>query len=177
MSTATEALAAAATEAHRTLRLTPRWTALKPHAIQQAYFWHPARFRLNPSGRRSGKTELAKRKGVLELCRQRPWPSKILYFAPTHGQVKDIYWQDLQDLVPRHWVAQRQSHRSRDRHPLGSTDPADGLRSAAAHGGRPLGLGIRRRDRGLPAWLLRPQHPASAGNARARRALRSHRRA
>lgn len=102
---AAESLAHAQGEVRRTLRLTERWTPLMPHPMQAAYFWHPARFKINPSGRRSGKTELAKRKGVLELTRRRPWHTKILYGAPTWGQAKDIFWPDLLELIPRHWIA------------------------------------------------------------------------
>jgi hypothetical protein len=97
---------AAQTETRRTLRLTPRWTILKEHATQSAYFWHPARFKVNPSGRRSGKTELAKRKGVLKLVQpnKRGLPQSILYAAPTHDQAKMIFWDDLKALIPRHWI-------------------------------------------------------------------------
>jgi hypothetical protein len=75
---------------------------------QSAYFWHPSRFKINPSGRRSGKTELAKRKGVLKLVQRNRsgGPQAILYAAPTHDQAKTIYWEDLKALIPAHWKAQ-----------------------------------------------------------------------
>lgn len=89
----------------QTVRLTDRWTPLVPHEMQSLYMWHPARFKVVPAGRRSGKTELAKRKGVLRLIRQSDRPQKIFYAAPTHGQAKDIFWNDLQQLIPQWWVA------------------------------------------------------------------------
>ena len=48
-----------------------------------------------PAGRRSGKTERAKRFVAKAALRQRG-----LYFigAPTHGQVKRIYWNDMKLL-------------------------------------------------------------------------------
>lgn len=98
--------AAAAAEASRMLILTPRWTQLKAHEGQALYFWHPARFKINPSGRRSGKTELAKRKGTLRLVvpSKSGTPRRILFGAPTHEQAVDIFWEDLKALIPPHWV-------------------------------------------------------------------------
>jgi hypothetical protein len=100
------AWAAAHAQARRTLRLTDRWTPLKEHPIQALYFWHPCRFKVNPSGRRSGKTELAKRKGVLRLVQpnRSGGPRRILYGAPTHEQAKAIFWDDLKALVPKAWI-------------------------------------------------------------------------
>src|ERR1700722_4764891 len=51
---------------------TRRWVELRPHA-EQLRLWHnQARFKLVPAGRRSGKTELAKRRLVEHLFR-RTW--------------------------------------------------------------------------------------------------------
>jgi hypothetical protein len=85
--------------------LTPRWTPLKPHSGQAAFAWHPARIKLNPSGRRSGKTEILKRKAALKLAQRKPWAVKIALAAPTYGQAKDIFWDDLKALIPEHWIA------------------------------------------------------------------------
>lgn len=89
----------------RTIRLTDRWTPLKPHEEQQLFFWHPARFKINPSGRRSGKTELCKRKAVLQLVRRRKWPTRVFLGAPSLGQAKEIFWEDIKALTPKHWIA------------------------------------------------------------------------
>lgn len=88
----------------RRLRLTDRWTPLRHHAGQALYFWSPARFKVCPSGRRSGKTELAKRKGVLKLVRDNAHPFRGLYGAPTLDQARNIFWEDLKALTPGHWV-------------------------------------------------------------------------
>jgi hypothetical protein len=98
---------AAKAEHARKLNLTPRWTTLKPHPIQALYFWHPARFKINPSGRRSGKTELAKRKAVTRLIKPNKLggPRRILMAAPTFDQAKSIFWDDLKALIPEHWKA------------------------------------------------------------------------
>jgi hypothetical protein len=88
--------------------LTERWTgrhAMKPHRMQSALMYHPARFKWCPSGRRSGKTETAKRHTVLQLLiDDGNGPAKLLIGAPTYTRVKDIYFEDLRDLIPPHWL-------------------------------------------------------------------------
>jgi hypothetical protein len=60
-----------------------------------------------PCGRRSGKTELFKRKLSLwavsahVLLRSYPPPWKFFAAAPTRDQAKRIYWQDLKLLIPK----------------------------------------------------------------------------
>lgn len=63
------------------------------------------RFSVVPAGRRSGKTELAKRKLVVSMPVKKRW-SDQRYFAaaPTRDQAKRIFWRDLKRLTPRKWV-------------------------------------------------------------------------
>jgi hypothetical protein len=87
------------------LILPPRWTTLRPHLLQSAYFRSKHRFNVNPSGRRSGKTELAKRKLVKCALRGTKFPRpQFGAGAPTNAQAIEIYWQDLKDLSPRDQV-------------------------------------------------------------------------
>lgn len=106
-----DALASAQREMKLKIRLTPAWTPLIPHRGQSLYFWSPVRFKINPSGRRSGKTENAKRKGPRLSLQRRKFPPRMLYGAPTEGQARDIFWQDLQNLIPEHWVAYKNQTR------------------------------------------------------------------
>ena len=53
------------------------------------------RFKVVPAGRRSGKTERAKRFIAREAMRE---PGAYFVAAPTRDQVKRIYWQDLKRL-------------------------------------------------------------------------------
>lgn len=86
--------------------LTPRWTTLRPHAVQQAYWQSPHRFNVVPSGRRSGKTELAKRKLVRKaLAAGTSWQPRFFAGAPTRDQAKRIFWEDLKALAPRKFLA------------------------------------------------------------------------
>lgn len=56
-------------------------------------------------GRGSGKTEIARRKLVTELCRQRPWSDpELFYAAPTSEQARKLGWDKLVPLVPRDWI-------------------------------------------------------------------------
>lgn len=51
-------------------------------------------------GRRSGKTELAKRRGVqVAMCPKRS-EGFIAFTAPTYQQAKNIYWNDILALLP-----------------------------------------------------------------------------
>lgn len=81
--------------------LTPRWTRLRFHSTQRAYWTSPHRFNTVPAGRRSGKTEQAKRKLVKAALRgtrfERP---RFFAGAPTRDQAKRIYWDDLKAMIP-----------------------------------------------------------------------------
>jgi hypothetical protein len=99
--------------AFRTLRLTDRWTPMKPHHLQQLFFWHSARFKINPSGRRSGKTEIVKRKAALKLLQKNKQGNPGTYFlaAPSKDQARRIFWRDMQALIPSWWIAYKNETR------------------------------------------------------------------
>ena len=81
--------------------MTERWTLLRPHDIQQAYWQSTHRFNTVPAGRRSGKTELAKRKLVKRALRGTDFDNARFFAgAPTRDQAKRIYWDDLKALIP-----------------------------------------------------------------------------
>lgn len=82
--------------------LTPRWSPLIPLQVQLDYRSSPHRFNVVPAGRRSGKTERAKRRLIkMALCHNKAWPGRYGFCAPTRDQAKHIYWSDLKSLVPR----------------------------------------------------------------------------
>src|SRR5437764_1125071 len=96
-------------KAKQQIKLTNWWKPLRPHRTQYELYTSTARFIMVPAGRRSGKTEIAKRKLVLSLfdCLQhpRPWADpRFFACAPTRKQAKDIWWNDLKQLVPKEWV-------------------------------------------------------------------------
>ena len=82
--------------------LTPRWTRLRPHPEQIRLRNSTARFKVVPAGRRSGKTELAKRQAIKDSIHEATrWPDwRCGFGAPTRAQAKDIYWDDLKRFLP-----------------------------------------------------------------------------
>jgi len=72
-----------------------RWYPLTEHSVQTALVNDKVRFKVVPAGRRSGKTERAKRFVVREAMRE---PGPYFVAAPTRDQVKRIYWADLKRL-------------------------------------------------------------------------------
>jgi hypothetical protein len=72
-----------------------RWYPLTEHSVQTELVNDKVRFKVVPAGRRSGKTERAKRFVVREAMRE---PGPYFVAAPTRDQVKRIYWQDLKRL-------------------------------------------------------------------------------
>jgi hypothetical protein len=65
-----------------------------------------ARFNVVPAGRRSGKTERAKRKLVNRAMRGTSFDDPRFFAgAPTRDQAKAIYWADLKAMIPRALMA------------------------------------------------------------------------
>lgn len=82
------------------LRCMNRWYNLIDHPIQSALIEDNIRFKVVPAGRRSGKTERAKRfvaKKMMTNCNE-----PYFIAAPTRSQVKKIYWEDMKLLTMAH---------------------------------------------------------------------------
>ena len=74
--------------------------AFDHHWKQARYEYSPKRFNIVPGGRRSGKTQGAKRRGSRMSLNNTLWPDfRIAYTAPTYAQVKRIYWDDLHRIL------------------------------------------------------------------------------
>lgn len=86
--------------------LTPAWTTLRFHADQNRYWRSKTRFKAVAAGRRSGKTELARRKIVRWLPVRKPWADPLYFYAlPTRDQARRVAWPALKALVPKRWLA------------------------------------------------------------------------
>lgn len=82
--------------------LHPRWQKLRAHEVQRRFYESRHRFNCVPAGRRSGKSEVAKRRLVRRAIRGSKYDRpRYFYAAPTYGQVKRIAWNDLKRLVPK----------------------------------------------------------------------------
>jgi len=77
-------------------REAKRWYGLIEHDTQLELVHDEVRFKVVAAGRRSGKTERAKR----YIAKQAMKNENEVYFfaAPTRDQVKKIYWQDMKKL-------------------------------------------------------------------------------
>lgn len=93
--------------ADEALALTPRWTPLRPHPEQIRLINSRARFRIVPAGRRSGKTERAKRHLVIAALECPHVDGRFVAGAPTTDQARRIFWRDLKALVPSGFVIGR----------------------------------------------------------------------
>lgn len=83
---------------------------LRHHDKQAAWKASPARFNVVPAGRRSGKTEIAKRKLVKRAFRGTDFEDPRFFAgAPTRDQAKAIYWSDLKAMIPRPLMARSPS--------------------------------------------------------------------
>jgi hypothetical protein len=83
---------------------------MRHHAEQRRLWRSDARFKVVSAGRRSGKTELAKRDSVIGALEETEVEgARYILAAPTLAQAKEIFWQDLQDLVPE-WAKVKTSH-------------------------------------------------------------------
>lgn len=73
-----------------------RWYPLLDIPEQVRLITEEVRFKVVPAGRRSGKTERAKRFLVKQAMRH---PNELYFFAaPTRDQVKKIYWDDIKAM-------------------------------------------------------------------------------
>lgn len=83
------------------VRLTP----MNLHPKQLAAWKSHARFNYWPCGRRSGKTEMNKRKRVKTALR---YPlgtrGRVVFGAPVWSQAKGIFWDDIKGMIPKHLI-------------------------------------------------------------------------
>jgi hypothetical protein len=87
---------------------TSRWWPMPRHLGVQGYLRSTKRFNIVPAGRRSYKTEAAKRRLVKKALREVIVPgARYIACAPTREQAKDIFWDHLNALIPPELVAKR----------------------------------------------------------------------
>ena len=86
-----------------TIDLGSRWYPLRPVIEQVAYLLDEHRYVVCPAGRRSGKSEIGKRRAARKAAGPKnvrdPW---VVIGAPTLTQAKRIFWRDMKALIPPH---------------------------------------------------------------------------
>ena len=86
---------------HADPKLPRRVTPMNLLQRQRDFWSSPSRFIALPAGRRSGKTELAKRKLIDKAIGPQRFPDAwYIEAAPTRDQAKRIFWADLKRMVP-----------------------------------------------------------------------------
>jgi hypothetical protein len=86
--------------------LTKRWEPMREHPEQLRWWNTPTRFNTVPAGRRSGKTELLKRKVAVRAIRGTRYDDARFFLgAPTREQAKRIFWRDMKRLIPTWMLA------------------------------------------------------------------------
>jgi hypothetical protein len=92
---------------------TKRWIPLIDTPEQVRLVRSPARFKVVPAGRRSGKTERAKRRVIRAAMMSQFFTvegdANFACAAPTYNQAKSIYWKDLKAMIPPWLLAKRPS--------------------------------------------------------------------
>jgi hypothetical protein len=78
---------------------------MRPHREQDRLIASPARFKVVAAGRRSGKTERAKRFLIKQALIATGTSPAFFAAAPTHAQAKRIYWKDLKAMIPAEFIA------------------------------------------------------------------------
>lgn len=89
------------------------WTPFNYHPVQSRLWTSPARFKVVPAGRRSGKTAIAKRHGILRAATFPLSDGWFVFAAPVHKQAVNLYWNDLKAMVPKSWQLRRPSESDR----------------------------------------------------------------
>lgn len=83
-----------------TPRWVERWYRLAYHPTRARLWASLKRFCVVAASRRSGKTEMAKRKLVTVALEDDTADARFFAAAPTLDQAKALYWEDLQALSP-----------------------------------------------------------------------------
>jgi hypothetical protein len=122
--------------------LTPRWYALRYHPRQWALWNSPARFCVVPAGRRSGKTEIGKRRLVVGALAPPHPDARYFAAAPTWQQAKRIWWADLKALSPPELVADKSEGELWIKYVTGATVQVVGLDVPARIEGTPWDGGV-----------------------------------
>lgn len=69
---------------------------------QARFYLSQARYNVAACGRRSGKTAIAKRRGVKKALSWAGAPgARFIFGAPTQQQAETIFWRDVKAMVPR----------------------------------------------------------------------------
>ena len=120
--------------------LTRRWTRLRYHSGQWALWHSESRYAVIEVARRSGKSEVAKRKGSKMAIKAPPHIDdyRVIFCAPTRDQAKAIYWDDVKALIPPELVERTMETELSIRLKNGARIEVVGMDKPARVEGRPI---------------------------------------
>tara|TARA_R110002096_G_C14661938_1_gene728468 strand:- start:60131 stop:61441 length:1311 start_codon:yes stop_codon:yes gene_type:complete len=76
--------------------------------MQQAYYTSETRFNIALAGRRSGKSDIGRRRKVRKgLAFTKAHDGLTVLCAPTREHAKRLHWRKLKDLIPRKYIRMR----------------------------------------------------------------------
>jgi hypothetical protein len=116
---------------------------LRPHPVHERLKRSKKRFCVVPAGRRSGKTELAKRKLVRAALMCMGYADANFFAgAPTRDQAKAIWWNDLKAMTPPSMIDDIRESDLSIRLITGTTTFVVGMDKPARIEGRPWNGGV-----------------------------------
>lgn len=81
------------------------WQQLRYHPVQSALWNYTGRFAAIVAGRGSGKTEVCRRKMILQLPLKKEWPDPLYFYVlPTFAQAKKVAWYPITRMIPKEWI-------------------------------------------------------------------------
>lgn len=82
------------------------WEVLRPHPVQSQLWRYTGRFAAIVAGRGSGKTEICRRKLILQLPIKKPHSDPLYFYVlPTFAQAKKVAWYPIIKMIPPEWIA------------------------------------------------------------------------
>ena len=85
--------------------MNERLYPLIPNPMGVAFSASQKRFNITEAGRRSGKSERGKRRGIAKAIKKNAWKkNRAGFFAPTRPQAKAIFWDDLKEMTAGIWA-------------------------------------------------------------------------
>lgn len=120
--------------------LPQKWHFLRYHPEHARLWESESRFTATEAGRRSGKSELHKRKVVIiALDPDIEISGRMLAVCcPTHEQAFDIYWEDLLEMIPERFIERALINRRRIKLVNGATILVVGMEKPQRAEGKPI---------------------------------------
>lgn len=86
----------------------PTWKPFNYHPVQAQLWQNDSPFEEVVAGRGSGKTEICRRRMILDMAINKPWPDPLYFYVlPTFQQAKRAAWKPFLRDIPKNWYHER----------------------------------------------------------------------